>query len=173
MKHTVTRKTTIINPKSSVKQEARLPDYLVTPIQLEDLRIAFNLYESPESPGMIQMSQARGILWNFGFWRMTSKDFEKELTNNGIDLSRNTIEWGDLVNIVTKRYYQGGRDQELKDTFKVFDKRDKGITTVSDIKNSLQSRLEVPISETEVSEMLEMAGLGGSGSITLEQFLAL
>ena len=119
------------------------------------------------------MSQARGILWNFGFWRMTSKDFEKELNNNGIDLSRNTIEWGDLVNIVTKRYYQGGRDQELKDTFKVFDKRDKGTTTVSDIKNSLQSRLEVPISETEVSEMLEMAGLGGSGNITLEQFMAL
>lgn len=131
------------------------------------------MYENSEAPGVIQMSQARGILWNFGFWRMTSKEFEKELTANGIDLSRNTIEWSDLVSIVTKRYYNGGRDQELKDTFKVFDKRDKGMTTVSDIKNSLQSRLEVPISENEVTEMLEMAGLGSASNISLEEFIAL
>lgn len=131
------------------------------------------MYESPEASGVIQMSQARGILWNFGFWRMTSKEFEKELMTNGIDLTRNTIEWGDLVNIVTKRYYNGGRDQELKDTFKVFDKRDKGMTTVVDIKNSLQSRLEVPISDNEVTEMLEMAGLANASNISLEDFIAL
>lgn len=104
---------------------------------------------------------------------MTSKEFEKELMTNGIDLTRNTIEWGDLVNIVTKRYYNGGRDQELKDTFKVFDKRDKGMTTVVDIKNSLQSRLEVPISDNEVTEMLEMAGLANASNISLEDFIAL
>lgn len=173
MKHTVARKVSMLNPKHSSKQEIRLPDYLVSVMQLEDLRIAFSLYEIPEYPGVIQMTQARGILWNFGFWRMTSKEFEKELGNNGVDLSKTTIEWNELVNIVTKRYYQGGRDQELKDTFKVFDKREKGVTTITDIKNSLQSRLEVPISETEVAEMFEMAGLSSGSNISLEEFMSL
>lgn len=119
------------------------------------------------------MSQARGILWNFGFWRMTSKEFEKELTSNGVDLAKNTIEWTELVTMVTRRYYQGGRDQELKDTFKVFDKREKGITSMNEIKNSLQTRLEVPISENEVAEMFEMAGLAASNNISLEDFMNL
>jgi Ca2+-binding EF-hand superfamily protein len=119
------------------------------------------------------MSQARGILWNFGFWRMTSKEFEKELDSNGVDISRNLIEWNQLVAIVTKRYYDGGREQELKDTFKIFDRREKGTTSVNEIKNSLQTRLEVPISENEVSEMLEMAGLSNTGNISLDEFMNL
>jgi Ca2+-binding EF-hand superfamily protein len=119
------------------------------------------------------MTQARGILWNFGFWRMTSKDFEKELDLNGIDQSKNTIEWNELVSMVTRRYYQGGRDQELKDTFKIFDKREKGAVSLNEIKNSLQSRLEVPISESEVAEMFEMAGVLTSSNISLEEFISL
>ena len=119
------------------------------------------------------MTQARGILWNFGFWRMTSKEFEKELSNNGVDTSKSTIEWNELVMMVTKRYYQGGRDQEVKDTFKVFDKREKGSTTMNEIKNSLQARLEVPVSENEIAEMFEMAGLSASTNISLEEFMNL
>ena len=104
---------------------------------------------------------------------MTSKEFEKELDTNGVDLSKNTIEWNELVNIVTKRYYQGGKDQELKDTFKIFDRREKGTTTVNEIKNSLQSKLEVPITETEIAEMLEMAGVPSGKSISLDEFVNL
>ena len=104
---------------------------------------------------------------------MTSKEFEKELAANGVDLGKTTIEWNELVNIVTKRYYQGGRDQELKDTFKVFDRREKGSTTINEIKNALQSKLEVPVSESEVAEMFEIAGLSTSVSISLEDFMSL
>ena len=105
---------------------------------------------------------------------MTSKEFEKELSSNGVDLSKSTIEWTELVNIVTKRYYQGGRNQELKDTFKVFDRREKGSATVGEIKNALQSRLEIPITESEITEMFEMAGLvSGNSCISLEEFMNL
>ena len=104
---------------------------------------------------------------------MTSKEFEKELSNNGVDTSKSTIEWNELVMMVTKRYYQGGRDQEVKDTFKVFDKREKGSTTMNEIKNSLQARLDVPVSENEIAEMFEMAGLSASTNISLEEFMNL
>ena len=75
--------------------------------------------------------------------------------------------------MVTKRYYQGGRDQELKDTFKVLDKREKGMTSLSEIKSSLQSRLEVPITDAEISEMFEMAGIASPTNISLEEFMNL
>jgi Ca2+-binding EF-hand superfamily protein len=117
------------------------------------------------------MNYVRGILWNFGFWRLTSKDFEKELNSHDIDTKRTSLEWNELLNIVTRKYYQGGREQEIKDTFKIFDRRDRGTTTVAEIKSALQSKLEVPVTESEVNEMFEMAGLDPSNPITLSDFM--
>ena len=117
------------------------------------------------------MNYVRGILWNFGFWRLTSKDFEKELTAHDIDTKRTSLEWNELLNIVTKKYYQGGREQEIKDTFKIFDRKEKGSTTVAEIKAALSSKLEVPVTENEVNEMFEMAGLDPSQPITLNDFM--
>ena len=117
------------------------------------------------------MNYVRGILWNFGFWRLTNKDFEQELRNHEIDTKRTYLEWNELLNIVTRKYYNGGREQEIKDTFKIFDRRDRGTTTVAEIKAALQSKLEVPVTENEVNEMFEMAGIDPAGSITLTNFM--
>ena len=131
---------------------------------------AVKLYETEDQPGVIQMNYVRGILWNFGFWRMTSKEFEQELLNNNIDPRRNFLEWNELLGIVTRRYHSGGREQEIKDTFKIFDKREKGQTTVSEIKSALQSKLEVTVNENEVNEMFELANIDTSGQISYEDF---
>ncbi|CAG9314906.1 unnamed protein product [Blepharisma stoltei] len=148
------------------KQGYKLPDFL-----LDDLRAAVALYETEDQPGVIQMNHVRGILWNFGFWRMTSKDFEKELQSHDIDPRRTYLEWNELLNIVTRRYHQGGREQEIKDTFKIFDKREKGYANVSDIRAALQSKLEVPVTEHEVNEMFEMAGIDPNNPIMLNDFM--
>lgn len=135
------------------------------------MRAAVALYEAEDQPSVIQMNYVRGILWNFGFWRLTSKDFEKELLSHDIDPKRTSLEWNELLNIVTHKYYHGGREQEIRDTFKIFDRREKGSTTVSEIKAALQSKLEVPVTESEVNEMFEMAGLDPSNVITLDDFM--
>lgn len=153
------------------KQSNKLPDYLVNHIKVDDLRAAVSIYETEDQPGVIQMNYVRGILWNFGFWRLTSKDFEKELTSHNIDTKRTYLDWNELLEIVTKRYYSGGREQEIKDTFKIFDRRDRGSTSVSEIKSALQSKLEVPVAENEIIEMFEMAGLDPSNQITLTDFM--
>mmetsp|Transcript_21901 Transcript_21901/g.21618 ORF Transcript_21901/g.21618 Transcript_21901/m.21618 type:complete len:109 (+) Transcript_21901:223-549(+) len=102
---------------------------------------------------------------------MTSKDFEKELQSHDIDPRRTYLEWNELLNIVTRRYHQGGREQEIKDTFKIFDKREKGYANVSDIRAALQSKLEVPVTEHEVNEMFEMAGIDPNNPIMLADFM--
>jgi Ca2+-binding EF-hand superfamily protein len=153
------------------KQGNKLPDYLVSITKVDDLRAAVAIYETGDQPGVIQMNYVRGILWNFGFWRLTSKDFEKELISHDIDPKRTFLDWNELLSIVTRRYYQGGREQEIKDTFKIFDRKDRGTTTVVEIRNALQSKLEVPVTDSEVNEMFEMAGLDPSGVITLNDFM--
>ena len=153
------------------KQGNKLPDYLVNTNKVDDLRAAVAIYETEDQPGVIQMNYVRGILWNFGFWRLTSKDFEKELISHDIDTKRTYLEWNELLNIVTRRYYQGGREQEIKDTFKIFDRKDRGVTTVAEIRAALQSKLEVPVTDNEVNEMFEMAGLDPSGTISLNDFM--
>jgi Ca2+-binding EF-hand superfamily protein len=119
------------------------------------------------------MNNVRGILWNFGFWRMTKKDFERELANNDIDPKRTYLEWNELLNIVTKRYHNGGKEQEIRDTFKIFDRREKGVTTLSDMKAALTSKLEVPVTEAEIHEMFEMAGLQASDQVSIDDFQVL
>ena len=131
------------------------------------------LYETEENPGQIHINNVRGILWNFGFWRMTSKEFEKVLLSHDIDPRKNYLEWQELLDIVTRKYYDGGREQEIRDTFKIFDKRDRGSATIADIKKALQEKLEIPVTDGEVNEMFEMAGIDVNAPIRLEDFMNL
>ena len=117
------------------------------------------------------MNNVRGILWNFGFWRMTSKEFENVLQSHDIDPRRTYLEWNELLAIVTKKYYEGGREQEIRDTFRIFDKRDKGSASIAEVKAALQSKLEIPVTDAEVNEMFEMAGIDVNVPITLEDFM--
>ena len=135
------------------------------------MRAAVALYETEDSPGQIHMNNVRGILWNFGFWRMTSKDFEKVLQSHDIDPRRTSLDWNELLSIVTRKYYDGGQEQEIRDTFKIFDKREKGSATISDVKAALQSKLEIPVTDAEVNEMFEMANIDINAPITLEDFM--
>mmetsp|Transcript_31495 Transcript_31495/g.54598 ORF Transcript_31495/g.54598 Transcript_31495/m.54598 type:complete len:173 (+) Transcript_31495:7-525(+) len=140
-----------------------LPDYL-----MEDLRDAFSLYE--QEGGTIMMSQVRGILWNFGYWHMTKKDLDRELTALDIDPRKPFLEWNEVLNLVTRRYSQGGKEQSVKETFKVFDKRERGYTNYNDIKHALQSHLEVGVTDADIQELFALAGVDPSGPMSLNDF---
>jgi Ca2+-binding EF-hand superfamily protein len=140
-----------------------LPDYL-----MEDLRDAFSLYE--QEGGTIMMSQVRGILWNFGYWHMTKKDLDRELVSLDIDPRKPFLEWNEVLSLVTRRYSQGGKEQSVKETFKVFDKRERGHANYADIKHALQSHLEVGVTDADIQELYNLAGADPSGPMTLADF---
>lgn len=145
---------------------AKLPDYLV-----DDLRVAAELYQTQENPGMIHMTHVRGILWNFGYWRMTNKQFNAMLRSYDIDPNESYLNWNELLEIVTKKYNADGRDQEILDTFRLFDKKDKGTTTISEIRAVFKSKLDFPITDEDVNEMFQMAGIDISREISLNDFM--
>lgn len=104
---------------------------------------------------------------------MTKNDFDKELEDHGIDTKRNHLQFNELVEIITDRYYSGGAEDEITDTFRIFDRRNKGSVSFNEVKGGLQSRLEVPVTESEILEMFEMAGIDPEGPVTERDFMKL
>lgn len=51
---------------------------------------------------------------------------------------------------VAYRWNKGGKEDEARECFKLFDKREKNYITANDLKSVLSHYLEFPISETEI-----------------------
>lgn len=152
--------------------QLKIPEYMVTPTQKEDLRLAYTLFETPENSG-ITLNQAKSIMWNFGFWKLTEMQFEHAMLENNINTSKGRITWDELLSVITKKYYAGGKILKLREMFEIFDKKSKGIAPVSDIHKVLRENLEFSVGDNEINEILEGAKIGESGEILFEQFASL
>ena len=73
------------------------------------------------------MQHVRNVLWNFGMWRITKRELELELMKYDIDIRKPYLEWGEMLMIIAQKWNHNGRENEIRDTFKTFDKRDKGV----------------------------------------------
>jgi Ca2+-binding EF-hand superfamily protein len=148
-----------------------LPGEFVSVIQIEDMRRAFALYEDENSPGVIAMQHVRGILWNFGFWKMSKKDIERELSTLGIDPRKQSLEWGELLRVASARYQSGGKEQMNREVFQCFDKKGKGNISFQDMKTILSSALEVPITDSDLVEVFDMAELSPNLPVEEKDFV--
>ena len=60
-------------------------------------------------------------------WRITKREMELELMKYDIDIRKPYLEWGEMLMIIAQKWNHNGRENEIRDTFKTFDKRDKGV----------------------------------------------
>ena len=148
-----------------------LPGELVLPTQIEDMHKAFSLYEEEGVRGSIPMQHVRGILWNFGFWKMSKKDIERELMAVGIDPRKSSLDWSELLRIVSARYQNGGKEQMNREVFACFDQGGKGRVTFQDMKAVLSSALEVPVTDSDLLEVFEMAGVSPTQTVEERDFV--
>ena len=95
---------------------------------------------------------------------------EEEMQANDIDPRKPNVGWNELVTIVSRRWAKGGKDQEIRDTFRTFDKRDKGQVTQSDMKAVLQQYLDIQITDQEIQEAFEELDQNENGFLTFEDF---
>lgn len=102
---------------------------------------------------------------------MTKKEIDDELKKNEIDPNKRTqieLEWVQLA--VGYRYNRGGKDEEARECFKLFDKKEKNYITINDLKGVLPNFLEFPVPEVEIQELLSECDPNGTGSITFGDF---
>ena len=117
---------------------------------LSDLQDAFKFYDKDDTD-YISITHFRNILHNFGFNKMSKKEIDDELRKNEFDPNKRTQVDFDTVKLaVAYRWIKGGKDEEAKECFKLFDKRDKGYVTSNDLKSVLPNYLEFPVTDMEI-----------------------
>ena len=99
---------------------------------------------------------------------------DDELKRHEIDLSKThqTFNFETTKNVVGWRLSKGGgREEEAKDWYKLFDKREKGYINNNDIKGVVGTYLEFQVNDSEIQELLEFADQSNVGQINMRDFI--
>ena len=73
------------------------------------------------------------------------------------------------------RWNKSGREDEARECFKLFDKRDKDSINAGDLKQVLSNYLEFPVSEADIRDFIVECGGNpdGSGNVSFRDFAKL
>ena len=140
---------------------------------MSDLKDAFSYYDKQNS-GTISLQQFKSILHNFGFHRMTMKEMEDELKRHDIDIVKSlSFSFEDCKNAVGYKMTKGGgREEEAKDCYKLFDNKERGHITQPDIKLVFGTYLKPTSTDAEIAELIEFADQSNNmGKISLRDFI--
>ena len=150
-----------------------LPEKIVNIIQINDIQDSFKFLDR-ENEGTISFGQVKAILSLFGTFyagasNMSRRELENIIQNELSSQSRASLT--DVKNLVAKIWYEGGAEQEQKELYHIFDKKEKGAISIDEMKSVLHAKLAVPFIDDEVVELYEMMGFGMEGSMSMEDFL--
>ena len=83
---------------------------------------------------MISIAHFRNILYNFGFHRLSKRETDTDLTKCDPEFAkRNCVDFTFTKHAVAYRWInRGGREDEAKECFRVFDKKDRSIVGVKE-----------------------------------------
>ena len=114
------------------------------------------------------MTHFRNILHNFGFHKLSRKEIDQELSKDDPDITKRTgVPFPEIKYFVGKRWKKFGRDDEARDCFKLFDKREKEYINAGDIKQVFTNYLEFPISENDIRDFIVECGGNPDGAGTV------
>ena len=155
---------------------SRINSYPLPGDVLADLNDAFNFYDK-EQNGYISMTHFRNILHNFGFHRFSKKETDEELKTRADPdfLKRQAVDFDTVKYCVGYRWNKSGKDDEARECFKLFDKRDRNYINAGDLKQVLSNYLEFPVSENDIQDFINECGgnQDGSGNIGFKEFAKL
>lgn len=145
-------------------QKAVIPENIIG-----DLRDSFDHFD-PEKTGYIGLHHLKAILQNFTMKTASRKEIEDEIFRV---VEKDQAEWNDLLAIVSRKYSRGGAEEEIRDLFKIFDKRERGHSTPHEIKSKLTQHLAVPASAAELDSLIAEINIDSTGNITFHDFKTL
>ena len=154
---------------------SRINSYLLPGDVLADLQDAFNFYDK-ENNGYISMTHFRNILHNFGFHRLSKKEIDEELKKADPEfLKRQAVDFDCVKYVVGYRWTKSGKEDEARECFKLFDKRDRNYINAGDLKQVLSNYLDFPVSEQDIADFINECGgnADGSGNIQFRDFAKL
>mmetsp|Transcript_10730 Transcript_10730/g.16054 ORF Transcript_10730/g.16054 Transcript_10730/m.16054 type:complete len:172 (-) Transcript_10730:1909-2424(-) len=129
---------------------------------LNDIKDAFDYFDEDKA-GYVSISHLKAILQYVGGGRLSRRELEAYISSMlGTPLRAKLSD----VQEVANRIWHDSRESEFKELLKVFDRRDKGETTIEEMKNILQSRIVVPVTEEDMEEMMDLMGVDSETPIS-------
>ena len=144
---------------------------------LADLTDAFNYYDK-ENNGYISIAHFRNILHNFGYHKPAGgkKEIDSDLERADMYFKQRTAVQFDFVRaVIQSKWNKSGQQEEARECFKLFDKRDKNYITAADLKQVLSNFLEFPVSEQDIQDFITECGgdKDGTGNVQFREFARL
>ncbi|KAI9485650.1 MAG: hypothetical protein EXX96DRAFT_545939 [Benjaminiella poitrasii] len=134
---------------------------------LEETRVAFLLFDK-DNNGTIDSSELGAVMRSLN---MNPTDTELRDMINEVDGNGNgTIEYEEFVVMLSRKRRASEIHEELKETFRVFDKDGNGYISQSELCQVMNSVGE-KLSEDELNVMLREADIDGDGQINYEEFV--
>ena len=118
---------------------------------------------------VISIQQFKNILHNFGFSKLGINDLTADLKRLDAEFAKRTgVDFEFVKCAVAYRWGKTGAIEEMRDAFKVFDKRERNFLTIQDFKSVFDEYLEV--SKSELEEIMAECDKNGTGSVSLKEF---
>ena len=141
---------------------------------LFDLTEAFFFYDKEEC-GYISINHFRNILHNFGFHRLSKREIDADLNKCDNDFQkRNCVDFPFVKHVVAFRHItKNGRDDEAKECFRVFDKKERNVVSMQEIKTVLQEYISNALTEEDIKDFMKEVDPNNNGHIAQRDFIKL
>ena len=140
---------------------------------IADLQDAFAFYDKEEM-GLISMAHFRNILHNFGFHRMTKKEIDDDLRRADPDfLKKSMVDFDTVKFVIGYRWVKGGKEDESRECFHLFDKRERNYINANEIKAVVSNYLEFPVTEQDIQDFMTECDPQGTGQVNFREFMKL
>ena len=139
-----------------------------------DLTEAFDFYDKEET-GYISIPHFRNILHNFGFHKLSKREIDSTLVKcDGEFMKRNAVDL-DFCKFVAAYQWMAkqGREDEAKECFKVFDKKERNVVSLQEIKTVLTEYISSNLTDDDVKDFMKEVDANNNGHIAQRDFIKL
>jgi calmodulin len=151
------------------EEQAEDLEYHLNESQIADFRVAFNLFDK-EAKGEIPTSLLGTVMKNLGH-NLKPEQLEECIEAVDGDGS-GFIDFDEFLALMAKKTKEAEDEQELREAFRVFDKNNRGVIDVSDLK-IIFNALDPDMPEEEIDQIIQEVDEDGSGTVDFEEFLKL
>lgn len=131
-----------------------------------DIKDAF-AYFDPQNQGFITVSQLKTLLQYIAGGNYGRKELLRAIKDVG---DNPTVDVKDAEKIAFSVWLETGYQEEARDVFKLFDKKDKGTTTFEEVKSVIQQRIDLPVQEEDFEELKNLLGVQPNTPLTNSNF---
>lgn len=102
---------------------------------------------------------------------MNGKEIEMEIDRNKDNEKKDVFSLAETKEMITEKWFAGkGREAEAEEMFALFDRKEKGLVGLNEIKNIFNQYLDIVISDADIMEFIDEADLDKDGFLNKEEF---